>query len=178
MEQYELFVLSKPTKRFQRLTSPIIVRSIPEFLTGARYEASDSLEPRWSAAYDISSVALFSDPKYTRLRANRSPREGALVVRLGVLDRRTCETLGQTSEPIEAKEAAKFVVTIAGNEELGEGELEALEGVEGWRRSSKHKVYDSLIIGHGKEAKSNVAPKFVVVHGKAPSLVQLPISRH
>jgi len=178
MEQYELFVLSKPTKRFQRLTSPIIVRSIPEFLTGARYEASDSLEPRWSAAYDISSVALFSDPKYTRLRANRSPREGALVVRLGVLDRRTCETLGQTSDPIEAKEAAKFVVTIAGNEELGDGELEALKGVEGWRRSSKHKVYDSLIIGHGKEAKSNVAPKFVVVHGKAPSLVQLPISRH
>jgi len=83
-----------------------------------------------------------------------------------VLDRRTCEALGQTSKPIEAKEAAKFVVTIAGDEELKEGELEAFKGVDGWKRSSKHKVYDSLIIGHGKEAKSNVAPKFVVVHGK------------
>ncbi|GAA5910605.1 uncharacterized protein JCM6883_003230 [Sporobolomyces salmoneus] len=142
---------------------PLRMQHIPEFLTGARYAASDSLTPGWSAAYDISSCALFSDPKYTKLRANRSPREGELVGRLGVLDRRTCETLGQTSEPIQAKEAAKFVVTIAGAKEK-EGELEGMKEVEGWRRSSKHKVYDSLIIGHGKEAKSNVAPKCVIVH--------------
>ncbi|GAA5956272.1 hypothetical protein JCM3765_005613 [Sporobolomyces pararoseus] len=143
---------------------PLRMQHISEFLSGARYEASDSLSPRWSAAYDIASCALFSDPKYTKLRANRSPREGELVQRLGVLDRRTCETLGQTSKPIKAGEAAKFVVTIAGDEEIGEGELESLKGVEGWKRSSSHRVYDSLIIGHGKEPKTNSAPKFVVVH--------------
>jgi hypothetical protein len=88
-----------------------------------------------------------------------------LVGRLGVLDRRTCETLDTTSNAIKAEEAAKFVVTIAGDE-AQEGQLEALKGVEGWRRSSSHKVYDSLIIGHGKQPQSNVAPKFVTVHGK------------
>lgn len=149
--------------------------SIPEFLTGARYEASDSLSPRWSAAYDIESCSLFSDPKYTKLRANRSPREGELVQRLGVLDRRTCETLNQTSQPIkEVREVAKFVVTIAGDEEIREQELESLKTVQGWKRSSSHKVYDSLIIGYGKEPKSNVAPKFVVVHGEPFSSSLVP----
>ncbi|GAA5954051.1 hypothetical protein JCM21900_005390 [Sporobolomyces salmonicolor] len=143
---------------------PLRMQHIPEFLTGARYASADSLTPAWSAAYDVSSVALFSDPKYTRLRANRSPREGALVARLGVLDRRTCETLGQTSAPPKASEAPKFVATLAGEKEPSEGELEKMKGVEGWRRSHMHRVYDSLIIGHGKEPKSNAAPKFVVIH--------------
>ncbi|GAA5846213.1 hypothetical protein JCM3766R1_000750 [Sporobolomyces carnicolor] len=143
---------------------PLRMEHIPEFLTGARYEATDGLPPGWSAAYDIESCALFSDPKYTKLRANRSPREGDLVQRLGVLDRRTCETLGQTSRPLAANDAAKFVVTVAGDRELDARELDALRNVDGWRRSSTHKVYDSLIIGHGQEAKSNVAPRFVSVH--------------
>ncbi|GAA6025838.1 hypothetical protein JCM11491_006612 [Sporobolomyces phaffii] len=147
---------------------PLRMQHIPEFLTGARYEASDAVaSPRWSAAYDIASCALFSDPKYTCLRANRSPREGALVARLGVLDRRTCETTGQTSAPLAADRAAPFVATIAGNARPRGGDdddLGALQRVEGWRRSSTHTVYDSLVIGHGKEAQSNVAPKFVTVH--------------
>lgn len=75
--------------------------------------------------------------------------------------------MSETSEPIKAaSEAAKFCVTIAGDEDEGKGGLEALKDVEGWRRSSLHKVYDSLWIGVGKEAKQNVAPKFVVVHGE------------
>ncbi|BGP12256.1 hypothetical protein JCM10213_000051 [Rhodosporidiobolus nylandii] len=143
---------------------PLRMKHIPEFLTGARYAAADGQTPGWSAAYDITSVALFSDNKYTRLRANRSPREGALVSRLEVLDRRTAETLGQTSPPPPASEAPQFVLTAAGEERPKEEELKAFEGVEGWRRSHYHHIYDSLIIGHGKEPKSNVAPKFVVVH--------------
>ncbi|GAA5923764.1 uncharacterized protein JCM15063_003755 [Sporobolomyces koalae] len=144
---------------------PLRMEHIPEFLTGARYEASDEIVPRWSAAYDIESCALFSDPKYTRLRANRSPREGQLVQRLGVLDRRTCETIDQTSKPLSARDAAKFVLTVAGEDQVGqEDELKVFQGLKGWKRSSSHKVYDSLIIGHGKEPKSNVAPKCVVVH--------------
>ena len=36
---------------------------------------------------------LFSDHRYTKLRANRSPREADLVKRLAVLDRRTCDLI-------------------------------------------------------------------------------------
>ncbi|BGP28364.1 hypothetical protein JCM10296v2_000096 [Rhodotorula toruloides] len=143
---------------------PLRMEHVPEFETGARYEAADGQTPGWSAAYDIRSVALFSDNKYTRLRANRSPREGALVARLGVLDRRTAEKLGETSPPPPASEAPKFVLTAASEERPDESELRLFEGQEGWRRSHYHRVYDSLIIGYGKEAKSKVAPQFVVIH--------------
>lgn len=162
------FAWSSPSRSFpSRDRTSLTARSpsIPEFETGARYEAADGQTPGWSAAYDIRSVALFSDNKYTRLRANRSPREGALVARLGVLDRRTAEKLGETSPPPAASEAPKFVLTAASEERPDESELRLFEGQEGWRRSHYHRVYDSLIIGYGKEAKSNVAPKFVVIHG-------------
>lgn len=62
-------------------------------MTGARYTAVDGRKPGWIALYDIDSTATFSDPSYTRLRENRSSREAALVKRLDVLDRRTCEVV-------------------------------------------------------------------------------------
>ncbi|GAA5981527.1 hypothetical protein JCM10908_004143 [Rhodotorula pacifica] len=144
---------------------PLRMQHIPEFETGARYQAADGLEPGWSAAYDIRSVALFSDNKYTRLRANRSKREGELVARLEVLDRRTAEKLGETSPPPPASEAPKFVFTIAGDERPdGETELARFKDVKGWRRSHYHYVYDSLLIGYGREPASNVAPTYAVIH--------------
>ncbi|GAA5955155.1 hypothetical protein JCM8115_001867 [Rhodotorula mucilaginosa] len=144
---------------------PLRMQHIPEFETGARYQAADGFSPGWSAAYDIRSVALFSDPKYTRLRANRSKREGELVARLEVLDRRTAEKLGETSPPPPANEAPAFVLTLAGDERPdGQKDLERFKDVKGWRRSHYHHVYDSLIIGYGRQPESNVAPKYAVIH--------------
>ncbi|KPV77977.1 uncharacterized protein RHOBADRAFT_40523 [Rhodotorula graminis WP1] len=166
-----LWVLSEPgsqatVQEFQDWydNEHVPLRMAKYFETGARYEAADDLKPGWSAAYDISSVALFSDDKYTRLRANRSPREGALVARLETLDRRTAEKLAETSAPPAAAHAPRFVLTAAGDDAPRDDELRAFEGVEGWRRSHAHRVYDSLVIGHGKEPRTNVAPKFVVIH--------------
>ncbi|ORY90132.1 hypothetical protein BCR35DRAFT_349896 [Leucosporidium creatinivorum] len=142
---------------------PLRMTAISEFKTGARYAAADGLTPGWSAAYDIESTDLFSDPKYTCLRANRSPREGALVVRLETLDRRTAETLEQTSAPPAAKDAPQFVVSIAEDEQPKE-DLKSLAGIKGWRRSHRHKIYDSLKTGYQQEPLQNVAPKFVTIH--------------
>lgn len=148
--------------------------SISEFKTGARYAAADGLTPGWSAAYDIESTDLFSDPKYTCLRANRSPREGALVVRLETLDRRTAETLEQTSAPPAAKDAPEFVVTIAEDEQPKE-DLKVLSGIKGWRRSHRHKIYDSLKTGYQQEPQQNVAPKFVTIHGELSVSLNFPL---
>lgn len=143
--------------------------SIPEFLTGARYQATDSLTPGWLAAYDIADVSLFTDDKYTKLRANRSPREGALVVRLETLDRRSCESIDKTGDAPSADNAAPFVLTIASNELKGDGK--DLSGVKGWRRSHRHLVYDCLTIGFGKTPVTNGSPKYLLVHGKIASLL-------
>ncbi|KAI5477035.1 hypothetical protein MNV49_006911 [Pseudohyphozyma bogoriensis] len=142
---------------------PLRMNHISEFVTGARYQAADSLLPGWSAAYDIQDTSLFTDPKYTVLRANRSPREGALVVRLETLDRRTCETIDATSAPPKAEETAPFVATVAGDVEP-KGDGKELAGVKGWIRSHRHKIYDSLNTGAGRAPQQNIAPKFVTVH--------------
>ncbi|KAM0755408.1 hypothetical protein T439DRAFT_375778 [Meredithblackwellia eburnea MCA 4105] len=143
---------------------PLRLEHISEFLTGARYQAADGLTPGWAAAYDIQDTSLFSDPKYTVLRANRSPREAALVVRLDPLDRRTAETLGATSPPaLDPKDAAKFTLTVASETEP-KWQGTALEKVKGWKRTHAHKIYDSLRTNHGKEPVSGQAPKFVTIY--------------
>jgi len=72
---------------------PLRLNHIPAFLTGARFQAADDKKPSWISLYDIDSTSIFQDPSYTRLRENRSPRETALIKRLGVLDRRSCEAV-------------------------------------------------------------------------------------
>lgn len=83
--------------------------------------------------------------------------------RLQTLDRRTCETLGSTSQPPKAEDANKFVATIAGDQEV---DLEVLKNVKGWKRTHSHHVYDSLKTGAGQQPQENTAPKYVVVHGQ------------
>ncbi len=163
-------VSPSPTHHNQPILNPVLTRScpsrsIPQFLTGARYSATDGLFPHWSAAYDIASVGLFSNPVYTVLRANRSPREANLVARLGVLDRRTAQTIEASAPAPAPKDAAKFVLTIADDNEVP---VKGFEGVAGWRRSHGHRVYDSLVTGHGKEPVPNKHLPFVAVHGTPP----------
>ncbi|KAK4057722.1 hypothetical protein OIO90_001370 [Microbotryomycetes sp. JL221] len=145
---------------------PLRMANIREFLTGARYQASDNLKPGWNAAYEIESVDLFSDEKYTKLRANRSTREADLVKRLETLDRRTCQTIDESSCAPQPDKASKFVLTIASNDELttDDGGLNTFKHVKGWNRTHRHKVYDSLRTGYKQEPVQNEAPKFVSVH--------------
>jgi len=75
---------------------PLRLNHIPEFLTGARYQAADDKKPGWIALYDTGSPSIFQHPSYTRLRETRSPREAALVKRLDVLDRRMYEVVLET----------------------------------------------------------------------------------
>lgn len=80
---------------------PLRTKKFATFLTAARYKVTSSTyasqtDPKpssafqagWSAIYTISSNSLFTDPAYTSLRTQRSPREGELLSRVGVLDRR------------------------------------------------------------------------------------------
>lgn len=80
---------------------PSRTSTLPEFLSAARYKVTSSnfvsstdsspsgaFKAPWCAYYTISSNALFTDSRYTDLRTNRSKREGELIGRLGVLDRR------------------------------------------------------------------------------------------
>ncbi|KAG7548942.1 hypothetical protein FFLO_03147 [Filobasidium floriforme] len=99
---------------------PLRTSSLPEFNTAARYVAHDNKEPKWAAMYSISDNTLFGEDRYTKLRANRSEREGKLVASLGVLDRRiyklsssspsTPSSQSEQSEPSPTSPHPKLVI--------------------------------------------------------------------
>ena len=142
----------------------ISLRRIPEFLTGARHTASDLLKPSYAAAYDIEAVSLFTHAKYTRLREKRSPKEAALVKNLGALDRRTCVKIDETTPAGVASAKPKYMASIADAAEVA-GNGREFEGLKGWRRTHRHRCFDSLLISHGSPPVDNAAPAYVSIHG-------------
>ena len=129
--------------------------------------------------YDITDTSAFSDESYTRLRSSRSQREGDLVARLEVLDRRTCVLLEDSGESgvttsLGAERPTHFLCThrldVGGDddeEEAGRWARRSFEelgrDVDGWVRTRVFKVLDHWVVGTAVE-KAQVSPYFVV-HG-------------
>lgn len=84
------------------------------FSVGHRYRSRDLDPPLWLAAYDVTSLSCFDDPRYITLRENRSPRELNLINDgLELLDRRIYKTLstrGESGGPAPVIMAVTFVV--------------------------------------------------------------------
>ncbi|CAK5262214.1 unnamed protein product [Mycena citricolor] len=158
---------------------PLRLNHLPSFLTGARFSAADDLTPTWLAVYDIDDTATFKHESYTRLRANRSPREGELVKRLAILDRRTYELVADSGESAlttsyKPENPTQYLVTHSVNFPGDEAAFGAwsqdlfasLKGVDGWVRSRTYKCIDNLKSGlavpEGPDAQ--VVPKYLAVH--------------
>ncbi|KAJ9131339.1 3-oxoadipate enol-lactonase 2 [Pleurostoma richardsiae] len=54
------------------------------FGNGLRYQATDSVEPAFLAAYDVTDMHHLETETYTKLRANRSPREADTIGQVDV----------------------------------------------------------------------------------------------
>jgi len=162
---------------------PLRLNHLTSFLSGARYSASDSKTPSWVALYDIDDTATFSHESYTRLRANRSPREAALVKRLEILDRRTCEAHTDSGESpltssLKSANPTKYLVTHG---VAWEGDAESEKAVRdwaaktvsdlkdrsGWVRTRTFKVIDSLKTGLGvpEGPEAQKVPIYFALHG-------------
>jgi hypothetical protein len=161
---------------------PLRLNHLPSFLTGARFSAADSLTPSWLAVYDIDDTATFQHESYTRLRANRSPREGNLVQRLELLDRRTYEFVADSGESAltssyKPTNPTNFLIThwinIPGDDAAfrawTDEAFRALKGVEGWVRTRTYKCIDNLKTGSSvpKDPQAQIVPKYLAVHGKS-----------
>ncbi|KAJ7621303.1 hypothetical protein FB45DRAFT_1062310 [Roridomyces roridus] len=159
---------------------PLRLNYLPSFLTGARFSAADSLQPSWLAVYDIDDTATFSHESYTRLRANRSPREANLVQRLEVLDRRTYEFVSDSGESAlsssyKPENPTSALVTVSldfadGGDEAfrawADEAFVALRGVDEWIRTRTYKCIDNLKSGMGvpKGPEAQIVPKYLAVH--------------
>ncbi|KAJ7843141.1 hypothetical protein B0H14DRAFT_3086597 [Mycena olivaceomarginata] len=162
---------------------PLRLNHLPSFLTGARFSAADSLTPSWLAVYDIDDTATFQHESYTRLRANRSPREGNLVQRLELLDRRTYEFVADSGESAltssyKPTNPTNFLIThwinIPGDDAAfrawTDEAFRALKGVKGWVRTRTYKCIDNLKTGSSvpKDPQAQIVPKYLAVHGAIP----------
>ncbi|CAK7203060.1 hypothetical protein SEUCBS139899_005789 [Sporothrix eucalyptigena] len=54
------------------------------FQTGQRFQATDGERPTFLATYDVTDMAILTQPVYTDLRAHRSPREAETIGQVAV----------------------------------------------------------------------------------------------
>lgn len=83
-----ILTLTTETEWYGEEHVPLRTSTLSTFHTATRFEAADGKQPQWAAMYTISDNKVFGREEYTKLRANRSPREADLVKRLNLLDRR------------------------------------------------------------------------------------------
>jgi hypothetical protein len=179
---------------------PLRLNHMPTFLTGARFRGADGQKPGWIALYDIDSTATFADPSYTRLRENRSPREAAVVKRLDVLDRRTCEVVFETenegtkglSTGLALDSPTQWIVThgldINAEEDVKPGSLEDTwrsittvgMATKGLLRSRLLRCIDSLKTGVtiSSSPEAQRIPKYFVLHGASLCILRLTVLSH
>ncbi|TGJ87232.1 hypothetical protein E0Z10_g1523 [Xylaria hypoxylon] len=129
------------------------------FANGLRYRATDSQEPEFLAAYDITSMPYLETETYTCLRANRSAREAETIDQVDVKRYFWDQVLSKQSPlfiPIEqlADEEAEGLTLVAVQltpkeadnsiEEIqkwyGEEHMGLLSKVPGWLRSRLFKT--------------------------------------
>lgn len=167
---------------------PYCVVLAEEIFATRSHSACDAQKPSWIAFYDIASPSVFSHDSYTRLRANRSPREAALVSSLEILDRRTYEVVSDSGVPDanistswKPENPSHWVVTEgfgssdeASENEAGEKWMQdargAIDGARGWVRTRTFKLLEGgalrsgLGVGKGKEEQT--VPRYLALHGQ------------
>jgi len=130
--------------------------------------------------YDIDDTATFQHESYTRLRANRSPREGNLVKRLEILDRRLCEVVwdsgpSKDTSSLGSRNPARFVLTHgvglredAEIDKWARSVWDDSDDVNEWLRMRILKCFENgkTGTGVGSGPEEQIAPKYIVIHGR------------
>ncbi|TRM58986.1 hypothetical protein BD626DRAFT_550431 [Schizophyllum amplum] len=143
---------------------PLRLNNLRSFLNGARYSAYDNETPSWLALYDINDTSTFTKDEYTRLRANRSPREADLVKRLALLDRRTYEAL-EDSGPSSLTSSMNYSNNPS-NGLITHGMTGDLDGIRHGQPISTFHCIDHLKTGQtvGNTPEEQVVPEYMAVH--------------
>ncbi|KAF9479127.1 hypothetical protein BDN70DRAFT_807457 [Pholiota conissans] len=167
---------------------PLRLNHLPSFLSGARYQAIDSIPgaPGWLAMYEIDDTATFGKESYTSLRAKRSEREKGVMQRLEVLTRITGEDLGVYGQEEDEKNTgmklnkpSDCVIThslaVSGAEEHKDKitkewaekvAAEATAKIAGWARVRVVKVLESgkTEMGVATELQSAERVEYFIIH--------------
>ncbi|SMY20721.1 unnamed protein product [Zymoseptoria tritici ST99CH_1A5] len=131
---------------------------LPFITSGDRYHAADSLQPEWSAVYDVTDLAHLSSRIYTRLREERSKREREVMGTFEVLDRRIYSLFSARSKGDGEKEGkgdfeGPAPATVSVSMRVKEGEdleefdrwyesehIDLVSKVPGWLRTRRFRL--------------------------------------
>jgi hypothetical protein len=120
----------------------------PEFRNGYRFQAVDGATPGWLATYDVDTDFL-ETPRYTALRANRSPREQYVVDRLAVLDRRIY-SLEYEAGALADRPRYQVIVGLTSTDETNllrwyqQEHIPLLMEIPGWDRVRQFRLLDGV----------------------------------
>ena len=148
--------------------------TVPGFINGVRYKATDSTAPSWLATYDLTSPSVASSEPYKALAAKASDRERDLISRLATLNRRIYKSYSIRVDPHIAQDAlpGKFIIIV---EVLVQPELEEefnrwyeeehiplLSKVTGWHRTRRYKLISSIELADG--TSDDPVPNYLTIH--------------
>lgn len=136
--------------------------TVPGFLTGSRYKATDSETPTWLTLYDISEPSIANGDGYQAVQAKASDNEKRIMPLVHYLNRRTYAPIGATPPPrTGASFPGKYVFSV-GMDIKPEGEadfnkwyeeehLGLVAKIPGWLSGRRYELVDSLVIGEGRK---------------------------
>lgn len=145
------------------------------FTNGLRYAATDSQEPHFLAAYDVTSMSHLDTPTYTSLRENRSPREAETIGQVDVkryfydlVSERKSPEFRPIEELTDSEAEGQVLVAVENTLTAVEGAEQALDKwyeeehilmlskVPGWLRTRRFRTATSL--------DKNAPLKFLILH--------------
>jgi hypothetical protein len=141
---------------------------LPEFETGARYEAIDGHQPGFAALYTVTSLSLFDQPRYQSLRANRSEREADIFARIGTVDRRTYRSIQLERRPSAVDNTYySYILTVELTRPSPEL-LTELHSSDGWIKTLVGEIVDSSVIGYLQPPSNDPkrTPRYVLIFGQ------------
>lgn len=176
---------------------PLRTATLKEFETAARFKLVQDGEvlhagkataatPTWGAIYTINDNDIFGKEGYTKLRANRSAREGDLVKRLGLLDRRIYKLVSLPSSNPTSSDPHPALVLVnnltpspssSPDEFLAllESAEERYKNVPGFIRTRRYETVDVVrsgqLVNSGVEDAKKDVGKYFEITGGYPSFV-------
>ncbi|KAL1890228.1 hypothetical protein Sste5346_008382 [Sporothrix stenoceras] len=169
MEPQEGLSLDQFHEWYNNEHGPTRLRLPAIFETGQRYHETDGEKPTFLATYDVTDMQILTQPVYTDLRANRSPREaetiGQVAVKRYFFDLQSSRQaddyvphIEQSNEEAEGTVLVYVDVTLNESEANAESELtrwyeeehfEMLSKVPGWLRTRRFRTSSLDLPPHG-----------------------------
>ncbi|GJJ11418.1 hypothetical protein Clacol_005651 [Clathrus columnatus] len=141
--------------------------TVKGFHNALRYQAIDNLEPRWLALYDLDNPEIMTSDEYKSLSHKASEREGSLVAKLKMLNRRVYSLVSKYGNSEDLGLPSKYVLAESSDDEelRAEESINLISKVPGWIQSRRYKLVVAVELAGQADKHAAITPAtFINVH--------------